>query len=110
MRPRFFLIAPDMAPGTECACHPVAFDSASMVAPLVLRKMLMTVANLLSGRWLLGAAPFSTGPLSGCFLVVRAALLGAVLSFFARVTDFAGLVGRFMVVSVGKRRSHAVTT
>ncbi len=29
----FFLIAPEIAPRTEWACQPVAFDSPSMVAP-----------------------------------------------------------------------------
>jgi hypothetical protein len=80
-----------------------------MVAPLLLRNMLITIDSLPSGRRLVGAAPFDAGPFGGCFLVGRTALLRAALSFLARATGFAGLVGRFMVVSVDERRPHAVT-
>jgi hypothetical protein len=81
-----------------------------MVAPLVLRNMPMTTPNLLSGRWLLGAGVFGAERFEACFLGGRAATLVAVLPFLAPGADFASLVGRFMIVSVGKRRRHAVTT
>src|SRR5262245_61586093 len=42
----FFLIVPEIAPRTECACHPVAFDSSSIVAPLDERNMAIRVASL----------------------------------------------------------------
>jgi len=37
-RPNFFLIAPDRAPRTECACQPVALQSSAMLAPFGRRR------------------------------------------------------------------------
>src|SRR5258705_3287444 len=97
--PSLFLIAPEIAPRTECVCHPVAFDRASMVAPLVLRNMPKTIPSLLSGRWARTVGSIAWD-FEACFVVRCTA--GLVLpNFLAAVAGFAAFVGFFMMVSVG---------
>src|ERR1035437_10288742 len=52
--PSFFLIEPEIAPRTECACQPVAFIRSSTLAPFGWRNSAVMVAILPVGR----ASPF----------------------------------------------------